>query len=132
VVAVTGVFRIDEDGVPWVGDRPIRWATSVRDGDGWYGFHVPFENGWQLSVQWGAHMHSSNYDRCFEEAEPESPDAEVAALMPLTEELVHWSDGDTVQGYLSVDDVLRLMVTVSQLPSNGAEVEFLYSPGAYA
>lgn len=130
------MFRIDQDGVPWAGDRSFPWAINVRTsaGDRWYdghdgrychwnrGFQLRFENGWTLSVQWGWGNYCQQYLRGMkmfqighQEPIEESPDAEIAAWDRDENWLEH--EGDTVQGYQTVAQVLEWVERVSQMPA---------------
>ena len=73
------------------------------------GFKLTFANGWTASVQWGPgnycdkRMNAYGYDAPKKTEEWESETAEVAAWDASGK----WFDfgGDTIQGYLSADDV---------------------------
>ena len=82
------------------------------------GFHVTFENGWTVSVQFGGGNYSGNYDepiggRLLDPSYelPPSGTAEIAAWGPDGA----WLDfaGDTVAGYKTPADVLAFMQEVS-------------------
>lgn len=80
-----------------------------------HGFHLQFENGWTVSVQWGPYNYCENYfmrytldgkDVPSEESYPDSyqsKDAEIAAWDSSGE----WFDfgDDTVKGWVSADEV---------------------------
>jgi len=79
------------------------------------GFHIGFDNGYTVSVQFGPANYCSHYDReigrdelkCGEEG---SPDAECAIFGPDGNLLQHRSfDGDTVEGYMTPLGVLKLL-----------------------
>lgn len=70
------------------------------------GFHITFENGWTVSVQWGGGNYISNRrNTCFGEV-PASSDAEVAAWK---DEEWHQFENDSVKGYQTPADVLAFM-----------------------
>jgi hypothetical protein len=78
------------------------------------GFHIEFENGYNVSVQFGAgnycSNHSFDYDKSQEVAAKGSNTAEVAVWAKDGEMIAHKSfDGDTVGGYKSPADVLKLL-----------------------
>lgn len=75
------------------------------------GFHVTFENGWTVSVQFGAGSYCDNYDEdILAIGEPSSSSCAETAVIAPSGELVALSDGaDTVQGYQSPAEVLRLL-----------------------
>jgi len=78
------------------------------------GFHVTFENGWTVSVQFGGGNYSSNYNEPIG-AEyfdpnykvPKSATAEIAAWGP--DGTWHDFGEDTVAGYKTPADVLAFM-----------------------
>jgi hypothetical protein len=73
------------------------------------GVHVKFENGWTVSVQWGAGNYGSNYDLSFDaETVPDATTAEIAAWKN-DRDLMEWADGDTVQGWCSWERVQRVL-----------------------
>lgn len=82
------------------------------------GVHVKFENGWTVSIQYGAGTYSSNHDEWRDITNPEfsrpAVTAEVACWFddPTGEphsEMCEWADGDTVQGYKDWDEVQTLL-----------------------
>ena len=90
----------------------------VTDGKG---IHMKFENGWTLSVQWGPQNYCDN--RTLEEnshlympfyGDKGSHTAEIAAWDKNNQDFV-FPDGDTVQGYLTADEVVSWMVEISNL-----------------
>jgi hypothetical protein len=81
------------------------------------GFHMKFDNGFSVSVQWGSGNYCSNRASSvkFGDPVPASTTAEVAAFDPAGN-LIHLSEGDGfVMGYMSADRVLAFMNAVSQL-----------------
>ena len=88
-------------------------ATVERDGmEHRCGCIVRLPNGWRLSVQWGPGYYSTNRDlRIGMPAAdvPPATDAEIAVL-DSGGGLVEWvSDGDTVQGWCSMERVLHVL-----------------------
>ncbi len=77
------------------------------------GFHVTFENGWTVSVQFGSGNYCDNYDRdigrddeaCGKEG---SSTAETAVCGP-DGSMVDRGNGDTVQARQSPAEVLALL-----------------------
>lgn len=112
-------FRI-EDGVPWIGDRSFPWAfglntseATIDGGRAWRqrGFHLMFETGATLSVQWGSGSYSSNHDAGLFGGEwhEESPDAEIA-VWDKDNVWLEWPDtSDTVRGCCTPDEVLAVV-----------------------
>lgn len=91
------------------------------------GFHMTFENGYTVSVQWGAGNYCDNHfpkDMDFSWKKPaESNTAEVAALDPRGEFLDLFevcpdlnTDG-MVAGYLTPEEVLAFMNRIADLPT---------------
>jgi len=78
------------------------------------GFHIKFENGYTVSVQFGPGNYCSNYDREIGRDEEKcgsvgSPDAECAVWKEGGELLPHFENGNTVCGQMSPKEVLELM-----------------------
>ena len=84
------------------------------------GFHMTFDNGWTVSVQWGTGNYGSHY------MAPESlTDEEAGAIGSTTAEVAAWDKNrkwyqvsehsDTVQGYMSTDEVLAFMTKIAAL-----------------
>lgn len=87
------------------------------------GFHITFENGFTVSVQFGPGNYSDHYDanigrdesRCGKEG---SHLAETACWGPDKQLLeVPHSPGDTVQGYRTPGDVLELLNWAASQPT---------------
>ena len=74
------------------------------------GFHIQFENGWKISVQFGKSNYGGNYDFEGDYGDPVPPSgtAEIAAIAP-NGDFMEWPDGDTVQGYQTPTQVLAAM-----------------------
>jgi hypothetical protein len=84
------------------------------------GFHVTFENGWTVSVQFGGGNYSDNYDhRIGPGPVPHSATAEVAAW-PNGGEMIRLDCGDTVAGWQTPAQVLALMVDIAARPAGAA------------
>lgn len=84
------------------------------------GFHVTFNNGYTVSVQFGPGNYCSNHDMEIGKSDEEagkigSHDAECAVIGPDGEfiEMEGWFD--IVCGYMSPDEVLDLMNTVRRM-----------------
>lgn len=84
------------------------------------GFHITFENGWTVSVQWGAGNYSDNYDlgilsrsHKYGNRVPPSPTAEIAAWSSQLE----WYkfEHDEVEGYQTPAQVLEFMNKIAAL-----------------
>ena len=77
------------------------------------GFHLSFENGWTVSVQWGDGTYSEHRELNGKNFVM-SKDAEVAAWNSEG----WWKfEEDTVQGYKSADEVIAFAHMISKLPS---------------
>ena len=77
------------------------------------GFHITFENGWTVSVQfgWGNYCehHSCGMEMLGQSGPGESVDAEIAVWGPDGEMLEMPGWGDTVKGYCKPAEVLELL-----------------------
>ena len=86
-------------------NAPFKLNDRHRSG-GW----ITFPNGWTVSVQWSGGNYGSNYD--FEIGQfpaPPAATAEIAIWKGDKADLQEWEDGDTVQGWLSWEDVQRVL-----------------------
>ena len=72
------------------------------------GFQMTFENGWAISVQWGAGNYCNHYSEALDTITRDSTTAEVAVFTPDGEFHRIGLDND-VKGYLSSNEVLELM-----------------------
>ena len=91
------------------------------------GFHMKFDNGFSVSVQWGSGNYCSNRASSVRSGAPvpASTTAEVAAFDP-TGNIIPLSEGDGfVMGWMSPDRVLAFMNTVSQLSADDAPDQLL-------
>ena len=79
------------------------------------GFRLTFENGLTVSVQFGPGNYCERRDDgfgCVNHDHHESRDAEVAVLTDdgsWVAEYPHWSDGDTVCGWLSANQIADII-----------------------
>jgi hypothetical protein len=80
------------------------------------GFHMTFDNGFTVSVQWGVGNYCDNKwgPGKFGGPVPDCRDAEVAAF-DADGNFVTMSDGEDVKGYLSANEVLAFMNAVAGL-----------------
>lgn len=84
------------------------------------GFHITFENGFTVSVQFGPANYCDNYDADMwefidnKDICARSSDAEIACKNPAGK-LMELPDGGTVDGYKFPAEVLEFMIKVSQL-----------------
>ena len=82
------------------------------------GFRMKFENGFTISVQWGTMNYCSKknlgaeYGDEMKEQIWESPSAEIAVFDTIGE-IVHIGDDDAVIGWLSADEVAKVIAIVS-------------------
>ena len=73
------------------------------------GFHMTFENGWTVSVQFGFGTYSDNKkEDPFSFDTKKSSTAEIAAWNK-DDIWYEFDDGDNVRGYVSANDVLDFM-----------------------
>lgn len=88
------------------------------------GFHLTFENGYTLSVQFGPmnyceHHHNPDYHAPnYSGGIWESENAEIAIIQP-DGDFKRLPNDDTVDGYQSVDDVARLIAEIRNYPKEG-------------
>jgi hypothetical protein len=98
------------------------------------GFHMEFENGWTVSVQFGKYNYCDNQvaheslDELFNSSSasqplPYAPEAREVMTSPNAEIAAWDADGnwydfgnDTVKGYVTPDEVLEFMNMISALP----------------
>lgn len=71
------------------------------------GFHLTFENGWTVSVQFGGGNYCANHDEDVRMRDPDSWNAEVAAWGP-DHKLIDFGS-DTVRGWQTPAAVLALL-----------------------
>lgn len=86
------------------------------------GFHITFENGWTVSVQFGPGNYCENRRMQVGEDDARagkqgSMDAETAVWGPDGEMVTREGDGDTVRGWQSPERVLELLTWASQQPA---------------
>lgn len=90
------------------------------------GFHMTFENGYTISVQWGPGNYCDNHMRPFDydedrnghmrqRANMQSNTAEVAAWDALGN-YVKLGDMDDVKGWLNADEVASLITIIKAMP----------------
>jgi hypothetical protein len=90
-------------------------ATATQREPGYPGCWVKFPNGWTLSIQWGGGMYGSNRDEQIGSHDvPDAIEAEIAAWPSDHDGLVRWSDGDTVQGWCSMDRVQSVIDLIAE------------------
>ena len=83
------------------------------------GFRLTFENGWSISVQFGACNYCDHYNAAIGVERNfdfwSSDTAETAAINPNGELIVvPWHESsDSVQPYQSINDVMKLMAWVA-------------------
>jgi hypothetical protein len=72
------------------------------------GFQLTLENGWTVSVQFGAGNYASNGDT-----------AEIAAWWGEQRDYRNWYDfgNDRVKGWVTADEVVKFLGMVSRLPN---------------
>lgn len=101
-------FRVDDLSVF------ERNGATVQRRPGRAGCWVKLD-GWTLSIQWSAGTYSSNHDAMIEAHDdvPDATEAEIA-IWPDGGGMVTWADGDTVQGWCSLERVLRVLDLLSE------------------
>lgn len=108
-----GTFRI-EDGVPHIGDRAFPWALNVYvddyEGHNYVhhlrGFHLPFETGAILSVQWGTGYYCANRESWSEACR----DAEISVWPAPDGAMIDWAwSHDIVVGWVTTTEVLHII-----------------------
>ena len=83
------------------------------------GFHIKFENGWTVSVQWGPHNYADNYWYTFE---PNNA-ADGTRLVSNVAEIAAWDadrnwyefEDDNVKGYVKPEEVAEFIAKVANL-----------------
>jgi len=88
------------------------------------GFILNLDNGWELSVQWGAGNYCENKlaeGNPFMNTHPdygtwESRNAEILAFDNLAREYWKFPDGAEALGYCSVEQVLEFAIALKELP----------------
>lgn len=78
------------------------------------GFHITFENGWTVSVQFAPGNYCENRRLDFKNSPNQCKDAEIAAWDSNGDwyKFAH----DTVEGWQTPNQVLEFMNTISKLP----------------
>lgn len=132
---MSDVFRIDQDGIPWVGDTPRPDAINIRNEDNWLdlgrervchwnrGFRLQFPNGWTISIQWGWSNYVTGYYERDRPPQDTSIDAEIAAW-DSENRWLNWQDVNEynancdVEGYQTVEQVQNLIEVVRTLPAD--------------
>jgi len=80
------------------------------------GLHLTFDNGWTLSIQIGPGNYGDNYDMSSSayyeqriyQANLESTQAEIA-MWKQGGDMVQFPEGDTVRGYVPINEILDLI-----------------------
>jgi len=86
------------------------------------GFHIKFDNGYTVSVQFGGGSYSQNYheeistEAYIEQGKRGSDNAEVAVFKD-GEGLIKMFDGDNVKGYQTPKEVLELLIWAESQPT---------------
>lgn len=87
-----------------------RHGAEVKQSRGGVGAHVILSNGWTLSVQWGAGTYSTNHGVWIhpDTVVDDAVTAEIAVWRG-GDGMVEWADGDTVQGWCSMERVQKIL-----------------------
>lgn len=85
---------------------------------GGHGFHITFDNGWTVSVQFAPGNYCNNHKPFYRDPETanECANAEIAAWDSNGD--WHKFEYDTVLGYQSPNQVLDFMNMISKLPAS--------------
>jgi hypothetical protein len=78
------------------------------------GFRITFENGFTISVQWGAGTHSDNLTEDFHHKNLSSRTSEVAIISP-TGSLIHPEQEDQIYKNVTPDQLLELLIKTQKL-----------------
>lgn len=86
------------------------------------GFHIKFENGWTVSVQWGPHNYADNYYSA-NYADIYYSAYDVTGLPSLVAEIAAWDadrnwyefEDDNVKGYVKPEEVAEFIAMVANL-----------------
>lgn len=83
------------------------------------GFHITFENGWTISVQFGPGNYCDNYDMRIGGEEERagsmgSGTAEVAAW-GRGGKMIEWPNGDTVTNRSTANEVAQMIARISAM-----------------
>ena len=77
------------------------------------GFHITFENGYTVSVQFGPGTYCDNYDKRFDDTEKcgeyGSSNAECAVWKDDGDLIECRGWGNTVKGWMTPDEILKLL-----------------------
>ena len=93
------------------------------------GFHITFENGWTVSVQWGPGNYCDHRYTAFDSPDDtrimpqfwESKTAEVAAFKDRDKWYIFPGDEGlttSVKGYMTPKEVLEFMVMIANIPTS--------------
>ena len=82
------------------------------------GFHITFENGWTVSVQFGRGNYCQNYNLSSMAPVLGSSDAEVAAW-DAKNKWFEFEDGNSCQGNMKADEVLAFMNKIAAIEKTG-------------
>ena len=95
------------------------------------GFVMTFENGWEISVQWGPGNYcSTRYDELMKDTNPwdgkhynyQSRTAEIAVTHKDHKDYYPLSDHDDVKGWVQTEEVAEYIQWTAQLSSNFHQV----------
>jgi hypothetical protein len=86
----------------------VKKRAGFKAGSKGSGFHMTFENGWKISVQWSEYNYAQRADRPSPE---ESNTAECAVWNP-SGGCWKLTDADNVRGWMSPGEVSELMERV--------------------
>jgi len=82
------------------------------------GFHITFENGWTVSVQFGRGNYCDNRNISSMVPVPASRNAEVAAWDP-NGKMFEFEEDNTVQGWMPPEEVLAFMNKIAAMAQAG-------------
>jgi hypothetical protein len=90
------------------------------------GFHMTFQNGWTLSVQWGPvnYCANRNYDLVWNRHDTDEMDAAAGRIGSVDAEIAAWDaagkmydfGNDTVKGWVTSDELVEWINKFSTMP----------------
>lgn len=79
------------------------------------GFHMAFDNGRVISVQWGRGNYCENYNKPKAKDGDSSATAEIASWCSKCNKWLKLTSDDEVKGWLTADEVADYMASISTM-----------------